>query len=165
MNIFAYHPDPKQCALWLDDKRKNKMLVETAQLLCTAGRYHFGPEFVEPQTYKSTHMSHPCARWLYRSWGNYRWLYEYWLALRTQFGKDHMSFSKNISYVENVLAHADHQQMTPFANCARNTDMGVDFTHLPVHDAYREYHIIRWQTDKRTPTWNKGQRPTWYAIP
>lgn len=36
MNIFAFDPDPWACALWLDDVRKNKMILETAQLLSSA---------------------------------------------------------------------------------------------------------------------------------
>lgn len=162
MNIFAYCDDPYQSALWLDDVRKNKMIMETAQLLCTAGRYWHGSRWVEPDTYKSTHVNHPCAIWAKTTWANYEWLFLHWQALYEQRGKSHMSWDKNIHYVNNVLEAIDNKgELTPFANCARNTDRGYDFTHLPVHDAYREYHKARWSSE--SPTWNYGERPEWYT--
>lgn len=163
MNIFAYSGSPMQCALWLDDKRKNKMILETAQLLCTRGRYEFGTMFVTPDTYKSTHVNHPCSVWLRQSWSNYLWLSEYWDALLMQWGKPHLAYTKNIGYVTDVLDAVDvTEPRTPFVNCARSKAMGLDFTSLPVHDAYRDYHKARWDSDKLTPTWNRGQRPDWY---
>ena len=38
MNIFATSPSPDTSALWLDDVRKNKMILETAQLLSASVR-------------------------------------------------------------------------------------------------------------------------------
>ncbi|AXN53721.1 hypothetical protein SPS_10 [Sphingomonas phage Scott] len=38
MNIFMTSPDPKACALVMDDRRLIKMVLETAQLLSTAFR-------------------------------------------------------------------------------------------------------------------------------
>ena len=38
MNIFAFDKCPMRSALWLDDIRKNKMILESAQMLSTAVR-------------------------------------------------------------------------------------------------------------------------------
>lgn len=162
MNIFAYSPDIHECVQWLDDTRSNKMMIETAQLLCTRGRWEFGTEFTDSDTYKSTHVSHPCSIWLRQSWGNYLWLANYWTEL-SKLWPSHMSYAKNIDYVRRVMDNVDiAQPMTPFANCARSKDLGLDFTHLPVHDAYRQYHCARWDMDKRKPTWKRGTKPDWY---
>ena len=42
MNIFALDQCPMQSALWLDDIRKNKMILESAQMLSTAVRLLIG---------------------------------------------------------------------------------------------------------------------------
>ena len=38
---------------------------------------------------------------------------------------------------------------TPFVNCARNKNLGIDFTHLEVHLAYRSYLVARWRSQMR----------------
>ena len=59
MNIFVPYPDSMKCAEALDDLRLNKMILETAQLLSTAARFH---GYVG-NVYGSTHINHPCSVW------------------------------------------------------------------------------------------------------
>lgn len=70
MNIFVIDPDVTICARALDDKRLVKMILETAQLLCTAADHHGHP--VVP--YRPTHHRHPCALWARATRGNFVWL-------------------------------------------------------------------------------------------
>lgn len=60
MNIFYLDKDPKLCAQYHCDKHVVKMILESAQLLCTAVNEAAGKE-VAP--YKSTHVNHPCSIW------------------------------------------------------------------------------------------------------
>ena len=72
MNIFAFDRCPMQSASWLDDIRKNKMILESAQMLSTAVR------MLDPDTnlsvYKLAYINHPCSKWARASRDNFKWL-------------------------------------------------------------------------------------------
>lgn len=135
-------------------------------MVATALRERFGLD----TQYKSTHKNHPCNVWARESAGNLQWLIDYGLWLHeesiTRFGKTHKSgevlgdqaslFAAFCSVHENM-----REDMTPFPNCARRTDMDLDFTHLPVHEAYRAYLNARWARDKRQPKWTNTSPPEW----
>ena len=59
MNIFYLHKDPYKAASYVYDKHKVKMILESAQMLCTAHRY-YGNEDVP---YKTAHLNHPSSIW------------------------------------------------------------------------------------------------------
>ena len=65
MNIFVLDNDPFKAAEYQCDKHVVKMVLETAQLLCSAH---------ETAPYKRTHYNHPCAIWTRSSLSNYMWL-------------------------------------------------------------------------------------------
>ena len=67
MNIFVISQNPDECAQALDDLRLNKMILETAQLLSTAIRFH---GYTGNLAYKATHINHPCSIWARTSRGN-----------------------------------------------------------------------------------------------
>jgi hypothetical protein len=75
MNIFVLDNDPKKCAEAHCDKHVVKMILEHAQLMCTA--HHMQPNTTMQYDipYKQTHTNHPCAVWVRQSLDNYRWLY------------------------------------------------------------------------------------------
>jgi hypothetical protein len=56
MNIFALSECPEQSALWLDDIRKNKMILESAQMLSTAIRSG-GLTLTQPCLFTNLHIS------------------------------------------------------------------------------------------------------------
>jgi hypothetical protein len=51
------------------DKHVVKMILETAQMLCTA-QWHFGIQ----APYKKTHVNHPSSKWARENTSNYMWL-------------------------------------------------------------------------------------------
>jgi phage-related protein len=71
MNIFILDKDPKKIAMYHNDKHVVKMIVETAQLLCTA-HHVSGTNGDIP--YRKTHQNHPCSIWARESIENYNWL-------------------------------------------------------------------------------------------
>lgn len=71
MNIFALDKEPATAAAYHCDKHVVKMILETAQLLCTA---HTVLDRVA-MPYKPTHVNHPCAVWARSSSLNYDWLW------------------------------------------------------------------------------------------
>ena len=88
MNIFVLHRDPHKAAEYMCDKHISKMIIESAQLLCT-----IFDEGVAP--YKRTHYNHPCAKWVRESLGNYIWLFTHSWALNTEYKK---RYKKDVSH-------------------------------------------------------------------
>ena len=69
MNIFILDKDPKTAAEYHCDKHVIKMILETAQMLCTA---HWETGSQAP--YRATHKNHPCTKWTRLNTSNYKWL-------------------------------------------------------------------------------------------
>lgn len=163
MNIFCYSSDPAQCAIWLDNARHNKMILETAQLLSTATRVIADIDD-NPPVYKRAYYNHPCTKWARAARGNFEWLIEHMQALVDTKPGDHKS-ARLLPVFRDYATHhnwSDLPDTTPFVNCARNSDLGIDYTHLDdVHLAYRLYHIQRWAIDKPRPRWTWGKEPGW----
>ena len=161
VNIFVFDEDPWLSALWLDDVRKNKMILETAQLLSTA--IQFNDPFTDLKVYKPAYISHPCTIWARTSRDNFNWLTEYMRCLVVQKKTGHKSAELLASF-EHYGSHGRFslEQRTPFANCARNRERGVDFSHVAdVHSAYRQYICRRWQERTITLSWRWGKEPEW----
>lgn len=152
MNIFAFDPDPWQSALWLDDVRKNKMIVETAQLLSTAIRYD--DPFTSLPVYRSAYVNHPCTVWTRKSTGNFKWLLEYFNALVEQRGGRHKTAGLRY-FFQDWLDTQCVTSATPFPNCTTYKEE-VD-THL----AYRLYMQDKWKVDVISLSWHHGEKPQW----
>jgi len=77
MNIFYLHHNPYKAATFFYDKHKVKMILECAQMLCTAHHVHDNGDNVP---YKKAHLNHPSTIWARSSRSNYYWLYEHMLV-------------------------------------------------------------------------------------
>lgn len=147
MNIFATSNCPVLSAKFLDSKRVIKMILESAQMLSTA--LHLAGVAAP---YRKTHENHPCTIWVRRSRSNYMWLVRHFQALCNRYnlatGKTHSCY-QHLQFFINSAIHLVDGELTEFANCARNKSLGVDFSHLPVNEAYVQYLIARFNTDKR----------------
>lgn len=102
MNIFYLDSDPVKAAEQHYNKHVVKMILEAAQLLCTA--HHIEGDGNVP--YKKTHMNHPSAVWVRSSVSNYMWCYNYMLALGDEYTKryrkNHLTISKCKEILSNV---------------------------------------------------------------
>lgn len=168
MNIFAVSRHPVKCAKALDDKRLNKMILETTQIICTVLNLDAGSQ-VAP--YRSCHVNHPITKWARdpnHSARRLRWLYALGIAYGEEiiyrFGRKHschlvlegLTFKWPFLTLLPAELKADE-----FHNGARHLGLGLDFTHLPVGKAYRAYLRIRWKGDKRPPKWTRRGEPIW----
>lgn len=94
MNIFYLHKDPNEAAKMHYNKHVVKMVLEAAQMLCTA--HHVEGDGNVP--YKKTHVNHPSVVWVRSSVSNYMWCYNYMLALGEEYtrryGKEHLTITK-----------------------------------------------------------------------
>lgn len=154
MNIFVTNQDPQQCAFALDDKRVVKMVLESAQMLCTALDMR---GFGFPDMYRPTHMGHPCTVWTAETRKNFEWLGLHAFCLSEEYscryGKVHASHST----IEHCLALKEgipEGPLTPFANC-------TDYKDEEVIKAYRKQMLDKWMSDVRSPTWSHRAPPFW----
>ena len=97
MNIFYLHKSPFTSARAMTNKHVIKMILESAQLMCTA--HHELDGLNAPQDiYKPTHKNHPSAMWTRSSLDNYMWLYMHFIALSKEYtqryNKTHATFDK-----------------------------------------------------------------------
>jgi hypothetical protein len=106
MNIFVLHLTPRKCAVYHANKHVVKMILESAQLLCTC--WHVidpsGDMFKPPM--KRTHYNHPCAKWARESTANYQWLAELAICLCEEYthryNKTHATEAKIRLLAQNV---------------------------------------------------------------
>ena len=71
------------------------MILESAQMLCTAHHVCGDPEGVP---YKAAHINHPSTIWARENASNYEWLFHHFCALsreyKKRYGKTHLSYTK-----------------------------------------------------------------------
>ena len=156
MNIFYVDTDPRKAAQALCDKHVVKMVLESAQLLCTAISEASQGDIETP--YRPTHKNHPCTKWARLSPDNFDWLYRHAIALCEEYtfryGKRHKSqdiiewCKKN--QITNLMCWTEPPQAMP--DEYRNDD--------PV-TAYRNYYIQDKMKNIQCE-WNKGRpQPEW----
>ena len=95
MNIFYLNEDPEVAAILQYNKHVVKMILESAQMLCTAHHELLDDPEVP---YKPAHINHPSTIWCRQNTRHYFWLYEHMLALgheyTNRYGKEHLSIIK-----------------------------------------------------------------------
>ena len=99
MNIFYLNKDPKKAAVIQYNKHIVKMILESAQMLCTA--HHHYAESYNYKTfvpYKKAHYNHPSTIWARGNKSQYLWLYNHMVALGEEYtdryGKEHLTITK-----------------------------------------------------------------------
>jgi len=107
MNIFILSPDPFTAARFHYDVHVRKMIVESAQMLSTCQRLKHG--YTGDEFYNSTHIHHPCTKWVMESNENYMWLVMMSKTLceiyTSQTGKIHKHRKFLKSFL--IISHAD----------------------------------------------------------
>ena len=100
MNIFYLDKDPVKAAQYQYNKHVVKMILESAQMLCTA-HHHYAEELGYDNSYipyKKAHYNHPSTIWTRQNSRNYYWLYHHMLALGDEYtkryNKTHLTISK-----------------------------------------------------------------------
>ena len=98
MNIFYLDKCPNKAARLQYNKHVVKMILESAQMLCTAHHCYGDKYQVENVPYKQAHLNHPSTVWTRRSKSTYMWLYDHMMALGDEYtkryGKTHLSITK-----------------------------------------------------------------------
>ena len=155
MNIFVLDYNPKKCAEYHCDKHVVKMILESAQMMCTV----LALQNIKVP-YKKTHVSHPCTLWLQESLANWHWLFDMTLALNDEYQyryhkvKPHAS----IEVIQNLpepklpdIARTKFAQAMP--EIYKNTRSAVK--------AYRDYY----QNEKYAIcSWTRRSQPKWFMV-
>lgn len=102
LNIFFVDENPETAAQMLCDKHVVKMVLETAQLLCSV--HYFHTSSYQP-VYKLTHKNHPCSIWARTSVANYVWLCQHGLALCEEYTKRYGRIHKSEEVIRNCYSH------------------------------------------------------------
>lgn len=143
------------------DKHVRKMIIETAQLLCTA---HW--ELGSNAPYKSTHRNHPCALWARESVANYQWLCNLGLRLCDQFhirwGKRHKTQDVLGWCLKNLptFEYPDTGFTIPPLAMPEECQPGVVGSFSDVVQAYRAYYITH---KSHLAEWTRVGEPYWYS--
>ena len=87
MNIFYLHHSPYLAAKVQYNKHVVKMILESAQMLCTAHHVYGNAEQKLNVPYKQAHLNHPSTIWARQCRANYRWLYLHMMALGYEYTK------------------------------------------------------------------------------
>lgn len=161
MNIFTPHSyNTELNAKALDDKRLSKMILETAQMLCTCIRHkymHLLSEDEQALLYKSTHDNHPCNAWVRGCDMNFRWLTRLFRAYSGEyeyrFNKTHASYVKLYDIFRDIVFELEVRASagdtaTPLPNCTPYKDK-------PTHIAYMMTLCDKWESDEREPVWTQ----------
>lgn len=170
MNIFAVDESPAQAAKDLCNKHVVKMIVESAQIMCTAFRlkmeecWQLAARDAQhyPNLYKATHRNHPAVKWTLASVHNTEWLWQHLEALereyRARYAKVHGS-GRVIEELNQVKwsiwrGTGKPELHTPFVQC-----MPEQYRRPDAVAAYRQFYIgekarfAQWQPRAQPPSW------------
>lgn len=154
MNIFVLDADPALAAQYQCDKHVVKMILETAQLLCSVFENGLAP-------YRKTHYNHPCSKWARASGANFDWLVEHALALSDEYELRYGRVHKSREVIEWCRDNKPQMtgDITPFPLA-----MPDEYKTDNVVDSYRLYyikekgHFAKWNKNRKPPIWWPPER-------
>ena len=153
--------NPTNCAKQHLDRHVVKMILESAQMICTTHHLHRDLDIEDYEIpYKKTHTNHPCTKWVRSSLSNYKWLMELTKELNTEYryryDKDvnHKSWDK---IKDLPLPALDDFGLTRWARAMPDEcKIGND-----VVSSYRNYY----NTEKlNIMTYKKRKAPEWVKL-
>ena len=150
MNIFYLDENPAKAAQAMCDKHVVKMVLETAQILCSLH---------DQSPYKRTHYNHPCCKWARESLANYSWLCDLGMALAREythrFSKTHKSQWVLEWCIEMTPGDLPDSGITTRPQCVLS-----QFKNECPITAYRDYYIYKISIMKN-PKWTFRDKPEW----
>jgi len=153
MNIFVLDTDPKIAATYHCNKHVLKMILESAQLLCTALHFYG----VASVPYRKTHENHPCSIWTRETRDNYLWVCSLGLALCSEYTDRYGKTHKTQDVLEWCAEMSDaipEGRLTKHFQCMPEKYRGPSAV-----EAYREYY----RCEKSSfATWKNGNLPYWW---
>ena len=156
MNIFVVDEDPEIAAQSLCDKHVVKMILESAQMLCTCMPLISTDDKIV--LYKPAFKNHPCTVWARESQQNYSWLCAHAKALCSEYTRRYKKTHKSEAIIDFVIANKSPLPdigLTPFAQA-----MPDQYKDSNTVIAYRNYYLGE---KKRLAVWKYSNPPTWWV--
>ena len=105
MNIFYLDPSPRRSVDFMSDKHIVKMVLESAQLLCTAHQILDSKTHIDGvELYKVAHKNHPSSIWVKSNKHHYNWLYEHFVELSNEYTQRYKKTHTTYSKLSHVLS-------------------------------------------------------------
>jgi len=121
MNIFYLDSDPVKAAQIQYNKHVVKMILESAQMLCTAHHCYGNAEQKLNVPYKQAHLNHPSTIWARKSRATYKWLYLHMMALGNEYtkryGKTHLTITKCAKFLNVPPVHIQGDEWSEPPQC------------------------------------------------
>ena len=154
MNIFVLHREPLIAASHQCDKHVVKMVLETAQLLCSQFEEGIAP-------YKRTHYNHPCSKWARVSKDNFLWLHEHGVGLLEEYTRRYKKTHKCTPIIEWCFKNVEKVNFESDVFTEHAQAMPETYKHTDPVIAYRNYYL----GDKiKFAKWAKGtEAPEWWT--
>jgi hypothetical protein len=162
MNIFVTDECPKLSAQALDDRRVNKMIIESLQMMAYAIAAHSSsselndllPRTKDGYPYKvgGPHKKHPCSVWAGKTRGNYKWLLLHTVELirqkeiRYPNGKTTESYRQAVIRCFKSRFKIPNKPLEAFQNSSEHKNIGSTIF------AYRLTMIRKWENAKKKDT-------------
>ena len=154
MNIFVLDSDPHVAARMLCDKHVVKMIVETAQMLCTT----ISINGAKSTPYRPTPRNHPCTSWTNESKDNWDWLVSHGEEMCAEYTRRYGRTHKTQAVIEwckaSGFAPTKHHGLTPFRQA-----MPVQYKNDDAVAAYRDYY---YGEKAGFAKWKNGNVPAWW---
>ncbi|MBD23982.1 MAG: hypothetical protein CMG46_03120 [Candidatus Marinimicrobia bacterium] len=162
MNIFYLNKDPQIAAIEHNDNHCVKMILEYAQMLCTAHRELDGEKKADDLLmYKSTHINHPSTVWTRERKSHYEWLYRLFVALSEEYTYRYSKIHAADAKLRNILKVPpknipDNQSFMQPPQCMPEKYKCEDSV-----VAYQKFYIGE---KAHFSKWKKRKIPVWYKI-
>lgn len=154
MNIFYLDSDIQKCVEYHCDKHVVKMILESAQLLCSV---HHCTGTGTPEMYKLTHKNHPDAIWARTSIRNYEYLFSLATLLGEEYAYRYNKQHASIRLTERLPIPAlGDSAFTEPPRCVHDDFKSIEDT----VEAYRAYYI---REKGYFCTWTKRPIPEWFT--
>ena len=179
MNIFVTDPCPKRSAWILDDRRVNKMIIESLQMMAYAiARYSEDPNHLpktklgKPYKVNGPHKKHPCSVWAGNTRENFLWLLMHTIELIREKEKRYPKGATTKFYRLAVIQCFKSRRLIfkKHLQGFQNSSLHKDISDACL--AYRLTMVHKWETAKEKsniekrisllPRWSNTRPPGWY---
>jgi len=159
MNIFFLDIDPVICAKYHCDKHVVKMILELAQILCTAHHVlgSINEDFIIP--YKKTHENHPSCKWVREGLYNYIWTVLLGLELCKEYTFRYGKIHKTQEHLQNLrLNYPDYPKELYIS-----TKPLLAITNKKLHkdNAIKSYRLYYIKEKIHIHSWKNRSVPKW----
>lgn len=152
MNIFYLDEDIATCAQYHCDKHVVKMILESAQILCSVLWMNS-----IPAPYRLTHQHHPCVIWANESLSNWYWIKALAAALNDEYRYRFNHHQNHRSY--DVILSLPMPPIPDRGLTERPQALPDEFKATDPLQAYRAYYRCR---KAHLAKWTNRSRPTWF---